>query len=199
MNASTDDLCAWLHTQLERRPLISYPFKLDSLPKNGIYFFYEKGEAQNHAASERPRIVRVGTHKDGNFQSRIAEHFLLDERKMLFDADKPAPHERSIFRKYIGRALLEREKNAYLKVWELDFTTPASRALHRHLRDIQIETRIELEVTRILRDTFAFRYIEILGQKDRMGGDGLEKALIGTLAQCACCTSSGSGSALVQL
>jgi hypothetical protein len=26
--------------------------------------------------------VRVGTHRDGNFQSRIGEHFLLDERKM---------------------------------------------------------------------------------------------------------------------
>jgi hypothetical protein len=191
MNASTDDLCAWVHTQIERRPLISYPFKLDSLPKNGIYFFYENGEAQNHAASELPRIVRVGTHKDGNFRSRIAEHFLLDEHKMVFDADKPAPHDRSIFRKHIGRALLERENDPYLKVWgDLDFTTRATRDLYRHLRDIRKETEIESEVTRILRDTFTFRYIEILGEKDRMGGDGLEKALIGTLAQCGCCTSS---------
>jgi hypothetical protein len=165
-----------MHTQLERRPLISYPFKLDSLPKNGIYFFYENGETQNHAASELPRIVRVGTHKEGNFRSRIAEHFFLDEHKMVFDADKPAPHERSIFRKHIGRALLERENDPYLKVWELVFTPRATRDSYGHLRDIRIETEIELEVTRILRDTFTFRYIEILGEKDRMGGDGLEKA-----------------------
>jgi hypothetical protein len=188
MNASTNDLCAWVHTQLESGPLISYPFKLDSLPENGIYFFYENGETQNHATSERPRIVRVGTHKDGNFRSRIAEHFLLDERKMLFDAGKPAPHERSIFRKHIGRALLENDP--YLEVWDRVFTIRKIQDSYGHLRDIRIEKEIETEVTRILRDTFTFRYIEIPGQKDRMGGEGLERALIGTLAQCTCCTSS---------
>ena len=118
---TTPDLCEWLHRSLDARPLFSCPFDLKALPLNGIYFFYEKGEGCNHEGT-RPRIVRVGTHRDGNFQSRIAEHFLLDERKMSFTQDQPAPHERSIFRKNIGRALLNRAGDPYLSVWEMDFT-----------------------------------------------------------------------------
>jgi hypothetical protein len=109
---------------------------------------------------------------------------------MVFDINKRAPHDRSIFRKHVGRALLKRDKSEYLKIWDLDFTTPAIRESYQNLRNIQIEIDVELEVTRILRDTFSFRYIEIQGEKDRIGENGLEKALIGTLAQCSCCTSS---------
>jgi hypothetical protein len=71
----------------------------------------------------RPRVVRIGTHKDGNFRSRIIEHYLLDESKMNFDSSKAAPRERSIFRKHIGRALLNKRQDDYLKVWEIDFTS----------------------------------------------------------------------------
>jgi hypothetical protein len=39
-----------------------------------IYFFYEDGEFWGHGGN-RLRIVRIGTHKDGNFRSRIKEHF----------------------------------------------------------------------------------------------------------------------------
>jgi len=101
------ELCRWLHEQLEQ------------LPENWIYFFYEDGEIWGHGGYKQ-RIVRIGTHKDGNFISRIKEHFLFDESKMNFDTTKPAPHERSIFRKNIGRALLNKEKDEYLKIWEID-------------------------------------------------------------------------------
>ena len=36
--------CDWLHKKIEELPLIKYPFNLEDLPKNGIYFFYEKDE-----------------------------------------------------------------------------------------------------------------------------------------------------------
>ncbi len=120
------ELCRWLHEQLEQLPTFQYPFNLDVLPENGIYFFYEKGESWGHGGT-KPRVVRVGTRKDGNLRKRLAEHFLLDERKMSFDASKPAPRERSIFRKNIGRALLNQRKDEYLKIWELDFTSHRSR------------------------------------------------------------------------
>ncbi len=93
MNA---DPCLWLHETLEKLPLFSYPFDVAALPTNGIYFFYEKGECCAHDTS-LARVVRVGTHRDGNFKSRIAEHFLLDQRKMAFTENQPAQHERSIF------------------------------------------------------------------------------------------------------
>ncbi|MFZ0914018.1 MAG: hypothetical protein WBQ76_01370 [Candidatus Korobacteraceae bacterium] len=174
---------------LEQLPLFSYPFDISILPTNGIYFFYEKGETGIHFGS-KPRIVRVGTHRDGNFKSRIAEHFLLKERKMQFTVDQPPPHDRSIFRKHIGRALLNKAADPYLAVWELDFTTRKGRIENRHLRDIAKESEIERDVTRILRQSFSFRFIEIPDQAQRMGAEGLESALIGTLASCDQCGGS---------
>ena len=183
------DLCEWLHRTLDVLPLFSYPFDLKALPSNGIYFFYERGECCYHEGT-KPRIVRIGTHRDGNFQSRIAEHFLLDERKMAFTQYQPAPHERSIFRKNIGRALLHKAGDSYLFVWEIDFTSRESRERNGHLRDINKEVATEKEVTRILRDNFSFRFIEVADQIQRMGIEGLERPLIGTLASCALCGPS---------
>jgi hypothetical protein len=183
--------CKWLHEQLEQLPLIRFPFKLERLPKNGIYFFYENGEIWGHGGY-KPRIVRIGTHKDGNFRSRIKEHFLLDESKMNFDVTKPAPHERSIFRKNIGRALLNKKNDDYLKTWEIDFTSRENRERYGYLRDIQKEKEIELEITKILRENFSFRFIIVDSQVERMGTKGLESSLIGTIAHCDLCRPSNN-------
>jgi hypothetical protein len=108
-NNDTSSTCAWLHQQIEVLPLIRFPFDMKHLPLDGIYFFYEKGEIWGHGDSRtsnnnnKPRIVRIGTHKDGNFKSRIAEHFLLDENeKVNFTANTSAPHDPSIFRKILA-------------------------------------------------------------------------------------------------
>ena len=183
------DLCEWLHDQLERLPAIQYPFDLNRLPENGIYFLYEKGETWG-LGGERPRIVRIGTHREGNFRSRIAEHFLLNERKMDFDATRSPPHDRSIFRKNIGRALLNRSHSPYLAVWNIDFTIKENLKRYEALRDISEERRIESEVTRILRETFFFRFVMLEGQAERMGSAGLEARLIGTVARCGACRPS---------
>jgi hypothetical protein len=100
--------CSWLHSQLESLPLLRFPFNVKSLPSNGIYFFYEEGEMIDHGNSPKPRIVRIGTHKENNFQTRISEHFLLNESKLNFTIANPKPSDRSIFRKNIGRALLNK-------------------------------------------------------------------------------------------
>lgn len=186
------DNCKWLHEQLEPLQLIDYSIlrnSLELLPENGIYFFYEQGETWGHGGN-KPRIVRVGTSKDGNFRSRISEHYLLDESKMNFAHSKPAPHERSIFRKNIGRALLNQRGDNYLKVWEIDFTSRKSRNQYTHLRNIEKEKNLESEITKLMRNKFSFKFIEISGQAQRMGKTGLESALIGTLAQCKFCRAS---------
>ncbi len=185
------NLCRWLHDQLERLPAVEHPFDLNRLPENGIYFFYEKGEVWGHGG-ERPRIVRIGTHREGNFRSRIAEHFLLNEAKMNFDATRPPPHDRSIFRKNIGRALLNRSHSPYLGVWNINFTTKENLKKHGDLRDIGEERWIEAEVTRILRENFFFRFVMLEGQAERMGSAGLEARLIGTVAGCGACRPSPS-------
>ena len=107
--------CEWLHRHLEDISIIEYPFQLEDLPKNGIYFFYEKGENWGHDGN-LPRIVRIGTHKGNNFRSRINDHFLFNDRKMSFNQMKAAPKDRSIFRKNIGRSLLNKERDDYFEM-----------------------------------------------------------------------------------
>jgi hypothetical protein len=110
---------------------------------------------------------------------------------MAFSRDQAAPKDRSVFRKNIGRALLHRDADPYEMVWEIDFTTRAARAQHRLRRDVEKERQVEHQVTRILREQFTFRWIELEGQDQRMGSKGLEAELIGTLAACGeCCASS---------
>ena len=101
MQIDTTSDCEWLHKTLASLPLVRYPFTLNKLPLNGIYCFYEDGELNAH--NNKPGIVRVGTHKNNNFRSRINDHYLLDG--MSFDNNSPAPKDRSIFRKNIGRAI----------------------------------------------------------------------------------------------
>ncbi len=183
------ELCTWLHKQLRELPPIQFPFQLGQLPRNGIYFFYEEGEIWGHG-DDHPRIVRIGTHKDGNFRSRIREHFLLDETRMNFDATRPAPHDRSIFRKNLGRALLNKANDEYLRIWDIDFTPRRNRAEFGALRDIQKEQQIESKITQILSEKFSFKFIIIENQMNRMGAGGLESSLIGTVARCPLCKPS---------
>ncbi len=183
--------CEWLHRQLKALPIFKYPFCLEDLPQNGIYFFYEDGENWGHGGN-LPRMVRIGTHKGNNFRSRINDHFLFNDRKMSFNQMKAAPKDRSIFRKNIGRSLLNKEKDDYLEIWEIDFTPRENRERYGHLRDIQKEKTIESEVTQILRENFSFKFIMMDSQIKRMGGTGLESSLIGTVASCAFCRPSNN-------
>ena len=74
---------------------------------------FERGE-ECHAGN---RIVRVGTHTgDGQLRSRMLQHFVNENK------------DRSIFRKNIGRALLNRDGDPYLSEWEHDRTSRADRA-----------------------------------------------------------------------
>jgi hypothetical protein len=109
---------------------------------------------------------------------------------MVFRRNQSAPKDRSIFRKNIGRALLHRDGDPYESIWDIDFTTRASREANGHRRDIEREQRIEDDVTRFLREQFTFRWIELDGQERRMVPDGLEAAFIGTIAKCGECRAS---------
>ncbi len=173
------DIYRWLHEKLEQLPLTRYPFRLESLPRNGIYFLYEEGETWGQRGKQR--IVRVGTHTGNNrFRSRIAEHYLLKEEKMDFNKNRPKPSDRSIFRKNIGRALLNKNNDPYLRVWNISFIERKNREQYGHLRDIQKEKNIERQITQIIRSTFTFRYIKVDDREERLE---LEERLISTLAK----------------
>lgn len=193
MNISTytTEYCHWLHTALEDLPMIRYPFDINILPVNGIYFFYQEDEFWGHGGNKH-KIVRIGTHRDGNFKSRIKEHFLFAESKMKFDRMRAKPSDRSIFRKNIGRALLNKEKDDYLKIWEIDFTSRQNRERYSILRDIKKEKDIESNITLTLRQQFLLRFIIVDNQTDRMGDKGLESSLIGTISHCKLCKPSNN-------
>ena len=150
--------CCWLHEKLELLPLFKFPFNLKELPNNGIYFFYERNEDAMHIPPNldglekiSQRIVRIGTHKKDNFRSRISGHFLLNESIMNFSYTKPKPSDRSIFRKNIGRALLNKYNDDYLEIWNIDFTSKNKRELNSFKRDIKKEKEIELNISKIMR------------------------------------------------
>lgn len=183
------ETCSWLHERLESLPMIQFPFKGEELPENGIYCFYEKGEIWGHRGI-KPRIVRIGTHKDGNFKSRIGEHFLVANGKMKFDETMPAPKDRSIFRKNLGRALLKKSEDKYIDIWNVDFMTSANRMKYRAQRDIAHEIVIEKKIKVLMRETFSFRFLIVNDERVRLGSSGLECALIGTCAGCDSCGPS---------
>ena len=103
-----------LHVLFNNLERFHYPFenRLNLIPENGVYVKFEKGERHNGF----DRIVRVGTDTgEGNLKKRLIEHFVNENKN------------RSIFRKNIGRALLNKENNTYLKFWELKVVSKADK------------------------------------------------------------------------
>lgn len=188
-NLKTDS-CEWLHNLLEELPLVRYPFDIEKLPENGVYFFYEKGEKNGHNSKNKPRIVRVGTHREGNFKARMKDHFIFNNAKMNFNQNQSPPHDRSIFRTNLGRAILNKRNKEYLKIWNTDYTTKKNRKELSHLRNIEFEKEIETEITKILHENFSFKFLIAEGEEERIGSKGIESKLIGTLSHCEKCTPS---------
>lgn len=187
----TSEKCKWLHEELFQLPEITFrDLEQQNLPNNGIYFFYEKGEVWGHGG-DRARIVRIGTHNDGNFRSRILyDHYDMRQRRNSITNETIAPKDRSIFRKNIGRALLRRRNDNYLDTWECDNTSNSKRMINACRRRPEIEMLIENEISGILERQFSFRFVELEGQSARVGKEGLESKLIGTVSNCSMCKAS---------
>lgn len=167
-------MCQGLH-ELFRDPALPrhrFPFDGGEMPMNGIYVLFEEGEA-GHGGE---RIVRIGTHTgEGQLRSRLAQHFLT------------ANKDRSIFRKNIGRAMLRRDGDSYLEVWQIDFTTRAKREAFGQRRDEAHQARIEEQVSAYIRERFAFVVFELAEKADRLHW---EELLIATVAACPNCGPS---------
>jgi hypothetical protein len=149
---------------------LRYPFEPSTVPLNGLYVFFEKGELSHG----HERVVRIGTHtgKD-QLRSRLMQH-LVKENK-----------DRSIFRKNIGRALLNRDNNIkMLDMWNRDMTPKMAR---EHMADFDIPAIKEVEgrVSDYMRSRFSFATIEVLNKEDRLM---LESRLISTISLCEECS-----------
>lgn len=133
--------CDKLHRLFNKMPIHQFPFDPSRIPLNGIYILFEAGELA-HGGN---RIVRIGTHT-GNAQlrSRLHQHFVAENK------------DRSIFRKNIGRALLNKPQDPFLAQWQIDLTTREAKAKHAHAIDFAKQKDVERQVTSYIQRAFKF-------------------------------------------
>lgn len=164
--------CGDLHMWTHKLPVFTFPYDESAIPKNGIYLLFEKGEV-GHGGN---RIVRIGTHtgKD-QLRSRLRQHFLASNK------------DRSIFRKNIGRCILNKTHDPYLALWELDLTTRAAKDIHGSTVDMNKQTNIEKEISDRMCANFSFCVIQVDDKDARLQ---LESKIISTVSHCPDCRPS---------
>lgn len=165
------ETCELLHQVAAAGQRFGFPFLTDSLPEDGVYIVFERGEWGHR----RERIVRVGTHTGkGRLRSRLVEHFLNENK------------DRSIFRKNIGRALLK-QKNDPLSCWELDLTTKGAKGRHTSAIYLQNKEAMERLVSEYIRTNLSFVVLRVEEKELRLR---LESRLLSTLSNCRICGPS---------
>lgn len=171
---SNGGFCAELHALLQNAERHSFPFDAKAIPKNGIYVLFEK-EEKGHGAD---RIVRIGTHTGNNqLRSRLHQHFLKENK------------DRSIFRKNIGRAILNKANDPFLEPWEWDVTPTANKKKYSSRLNFARQAEVEALVSDHIRKHFSFVVCEVQDKEQRLE---LESRLISTVSRCTCCGPSDS-------
>ena len=164
--------CPQLHTIVRNLQRFKFPYDKDLLPHNGIYVIFEKGEF----AHGGERIVRIGTHTGKNqLRSRLNQHFSQENK------------DRSVFRKNIGRSILNKGKDTFLKYWEIDLTPKTVRKKYLPQINNKKLAQIERAVTKHMQKNFSFTVFEV---NDKNGRLELESKLISTVSLCNECGPS---------
>lgn len=170
--AKPNHICHSLHQLLGGLSACRFPYEESHIPKNGIYVLFEDGEVA-HGTS---RIVRIGTHTGNNqLRSRLKQHF-LNEKK-----------DRSIFRKNIGRCLLNRDNDPFLEFWELDLTSHAAKDEYAGKIDFKKQNEVERKVSEYIQGHLRFVAIEVQDKAKRLD---LESKIISTVSLCDKCGPS---------
>lgn len=166
------ELCVKLHEIIHKGKLFDFCTGYESIPKNGIYIMFEKGET----AHGGDRIVRIGSHT-GNDQlrSRIFQHFENENKN------------RSIFRKNIGRCFLNKINRSYLPIWELDTTSKKNKEQYSQLIEKKFEIDLERQISEYIQMKISFCVLDIPSKQDRLC---FEAKLIGTVSGCSECIPS---------
>jgi len=164
-----DNFCEYIHILFNDIKRYYFPFDKNDIPKCGIYILFEKGET----AHSVDRIVRIGTHTGQNqLYSRLNQHFLVENK------------DRSIFRKNIGRAILNKNNDSFIECWELDLTTKNEKEKYKEIIDFKKQNEIEKEVTKYIQNNFSFIIFEIANKEKRLE---IESKIISTVSLCDKC------------
>jgi len=164
--------CNTIHQWFNSIHKLKFPFNEKDIPFNGIYVLFEKREF----AHGTNRIVRVGTHMgDNQLRFRLIQHFIKENK------------DRSIFRKNIGRSLLNKEKDPFFEKWELDLTTKKAKEIHSDSVDFEKQKEVERRVTKYIQDNFTFIVFQVDDKEKRLE---LESRIISTVSLCEKCKPS---------
>lgn len=156
-----------LHRLFNEQRRFSFPFNHQEkeIPQNGIYIIFENGEK----FGDWDRIVRVGTHTgDKQLRSRLNQHFVRENKN------------RSIFRKNIGRCILNKDKSPYLPLWELDTTSRADKERNLNLLDLDFERQIEKRISVYIQGNLSFCIFQVDRKEERLRW---ESKIVSTLAR----------------
>ncbi|MBS3144928.1 hypothetical protein J4208_05070 [Candidatus Woesearchaeota archaeon] len=168
------NICEELHILFNSMKRMTFPFNEKDIPENGIYILFEKGEK----AHNTERIVRVGTHTgQDQLRSRLKQHFINENK------------DRSIFRKNIGRALLNKNKNPFLQHWELDLTTKKAKEAFSEKIDANKQKEVEQAVTKYLQEHCSFIVFQVDDKEKRLE---LESKIISSISTCDFCKPSST-------
>lgn len=153
------DLCDELHRLFNSLDRYSWHDIRKVAFDNGIYVLFEKGERYK----SWDRIVRVGTHTSpGRLRQRLYDHFLSPNK------------DGSIFRKNIGKALLNRSSHPYLSVWSLN----TSHQENKRYVDPDFQKLVEEKVSAYLKANISFAVIPVEDAAQRLR---LEEAIIASV------------------
>ena len=162
-------ICCELHELLNHLRPFEFPFIAGHIPRNGIYVLYERGEFGH----DGNRIVQVGTHTGVNqLRSRLQQHFSNENK------------DRSILRKNIGRALLNRDGDPFLEYWEIDLTSRKAKDRYAGVIDRDRLLAVEQRVSKYIQDSFSFVVLPVSDKEERLS---LESKLISTVSWCTEC------------
>jgi hypothetical protein len=164
--------CDKIHKWVNALPAFKFPFDEKEIPLNGLYILFEK-EERAHGVN---RIVRIGTHTGRNqLRSRLRQHFLTENK------------DRSIFRKNIGRCILNKRHDPFLEKWDWDLTPKLSKARYSSLIDFEKLKTVEQEVSKYIQDNFSFAVLQIDDKDNRLK---MESKIISTVSICDECKPS---------
>lgn len=137
---------------------------IDEIPfNNGIYIFF----GENEKFMKYDRIIRVGTDTgQDQLRSRLKQHFSNKNK------------DRSIFRKNIGRALLNKTKDPLLNYWNLDLTKKVDKNNFFDAEKSKQCQIIEQKITDYLANNMSFVVFEVNTKEERLR---FEEAIISTL------------------
>ncbi len=156
-----------LHKLFNEQERFKFPFKQreNEIPRNGIYIIFENEETFH----DIDRIVRVGTHTgEKQLRSRLNQHFVKENKN------------RSIFRKNIGRCILNKDQSPYLPLWELDITSKAEKEMNLKLLDLDFEKKTEKRISNYIQNNLSFCVFQVDTKEQRLFW---ESKIVSTLAK----------------